>query len=243
MRAGSRGGEPQTLPRGKYHDLLPVPPPPSCRLWLPHISVLPYRGLLRQEGSPWHSQPFLRASGTGTAGSRAAAALSVAFSAQTVSSLTRGRDGVEKGYRALSSSFPLQGRAGQLARLVSAGQLFISLLQHVAMMESCAGPGHWARWSLLHFPNAVLDLAALPASAPLPSPQMLEVARGWRGSAGVSAALRDSPHAPQPVSTHPLSPAPAIPQTGRRALQGKLGSSPSPDTSSLGRPSAHPLQF
>lgn len=73
-------------------------------LGLPQVSSLRYWGLLWQEGSPWH-----RASGAGAAGSRAAAALLVAFSAQLVGSLAQGRDSMEEGYPALPPSFPPQG--------------------------------------------------------------------------------------------------------------------------------------
>lgn len=63
------------------------------------------------------------------------------------------------------------------------------------MVESCALPEQMLWWSPLYFPNADLGPAALPASA---LPQVLGIELGWRGSAwvnaGVSAALRDSPH-------------------------------------------------
>lgn len=136
MQADSRGCEPQTLLQGKHHDLVPLPPPPFC----PGSLCCPTHGLPQQQGSAWCVRPFLIASEAGAAGSRAAAALLVAFSAQPVGSLAQGRDNMEEGYRALPPSFSLQGWVRQPAHLVSVGHPFVSLLQHVDV-ESYAWPG------------------------------------------------------------------------------------------------------
>lgn len=141
-------------PKGSSLTYCPCLLLPPLGLGLPRVSALPDRGLLRQEGSPWRTQPFLRASGAGAAGSRAAAALPVTFRAQPVGGLAQGREGMGEGYRALPPSFPLQGWGEQPAHPVSAGHLFVSLLQHVTRVESCAWPGQWLRWSPLYFPNA-----------------------------------------------------------------------------------------
>lgn len=105
---------------------------PPVGLGLPRVSALPYQGFLWQERSPRCAQPFPRASGTGAAGSRAAAALLVAVNARSVSGPTQGRDGMEEGYRALPPSLLSQGWVGEPAPPVSAGHLFVSPLQHVS---------------------------------------------------------------------------------------------------------------
>lgn len=59
---------------------------------------------------------------------------------------------MKEGHRALPPPFPPPGQdwVGQPAHLLSDGHLFMSLLQHIAMVESCAWPGQGLCWSLLY---------------------------------------------------------------------------------------------
>lgn len=74
-------------PKGSTMTYCPCLHLPPVGLGLPWVSVLPYQGLLQQEGCPLCTQPFHRAS----SGSRAATVLVVAFSA--VLGLGSGCDG------------------------------------------------------------------------------------------------------------------------------------------------------
>lgn len=100
------------LPQRKHHNLLALLSPPSwgCTRSL----CCPTQSLLQQEGSHLCIQPFLRASGSGAAGSRAAGALLMSL-ACSVSSLTQGWDGMEEGYQTLPPCFSPWGWVGQFA--------------------------------------------------------------------------------------------------------------------------------